>query len=149
MNFLTPDEVKLYKEAFAVFDKTGRGKISIKELGIVMRSMGFNPTEVELTDLIAEADIEGNGEIDFNAFVNLMGKKSKDSDLLQKALEAFKVFDKHNKGFIHINDLKNILKNIGEKMTDDEVNVLIADVDLNTRGELDYKLFLNNIFSNL
>ena len=48
-----------FKEAFTLFDKDGDGTISSKELGTVMRSLGQNPTETELTDMINEVDADG------------------------------------------------------------------------------------------
>lgn len=48
-----------FKEAFSLFDKNGDGNISSKELGIVMRSLGQNPTEAELQDMINEVDFDG------------------------------------------------------------------------------------------
>ena len=48
-----------FKEAFSLFDKNGDGTISSKELGIVMRAIGQNPTEAELTDMINEVDADG------------------------------------------------------------------------------------------
>ena len=50
-----------FKEAFSLFDKNGDGFISCKELGIVMRSLGQNPTEAELQDMINEVDFDGEG----------------------------------------------------------------------------------------
>ena len=45
---LTDDEIEELRDAFAFFDKDGDGTITIKEIGIVMKSLGFNPTEAEL-----------------------------------------------------------------------------------------------------
>ena len=47
------------KEAFQLFDKDGSGVISTKELGMVMRSLGQNPTEQELMDMVNEVDVDG------------------------------------------------------------------------------------------
>lgn len=45
-----------FKEAFSLFDKDGDGTISVKELGTAMRSLGQNPTEKELREMIEEVD---------------------------------------------------------------------------------------------
>ena len=72
---LTENQKEEFKEAFSLFDKDGDGTVSTKELGQVMRTLGQNPTESELNDMIKEVDIDGNGEIDFEEFVDLMIKK--------------------------------------------------------------------------
>ncbi len=40
------------KECFSLFDKDGDGKIVAQELGTVVRSLGLNPTEAEVQDII-------------------------------------------------------------------------------------------------
>ena len=45
---LTDELVLQYRKAFSVYGKDQDGRISPKDLGIVMRSLGYNPTESEL-----------------------------------------------------------------------------------------------------
>ena len=97
---LTDEQIAEFKEAFALFDKDGDGTITTKELGTVMRSLGQNPTEAELQDMINEVDADGNGTIDFPEFLNLMARKMQDTDSEEELKEAFKVFDKDGNGFI-------------------------------------------------
>uniref|UniRef100_A0A665TX50 Calmodulin n=1 Tax=Echeneis naucrates TaxID=173247 RepID=A0A665TX50_ECHNA len=87
-------ETSEFKEAFSLFDKDGDGTITTKELGTVMRSLGQNPTEAELQDMINEVDADGNGTIDFPEFLTMMARKMKDTDSEEEIREAFRVFDK-------------------------------------------------------
>jgi len=77
---LTEEQIAEFKEAFSLFDKDGDGTITTKELGTVMRSLGQNPTEAELADMINEVDADGNGTIDFPEFLTMMARKMKDTD---------------------------------------------------------------------
>ena len=49
---LTEEQIAEFKEAFSLFDKDGDGTITTKELGTVMRSLGQNPTEAEVQDMV-------------------------------------------------------------------------------------------------
>ena len=63
---LTEEQISEFKEAFSLFDKDGDGTITTKELGTVMRSLGQNPTEAELQDMINEVDADGKYVIEIN-----------------------------------------------------------------------------------
>ena len=66
----------------------------------MMRSLGQNPTEAELQDMINEVDADGNGTIDFPEFLTMMARKMRDTDSEEEIKEAFKVFDKDGNGYI-------------------------------------------------
>ncbi|XP_071724660.1 calmodulin-7-like isoform X2 [Rutidosis leptorrhynchoides] len=151
---LTDDQISEFKEAFSLFDKDGDGIfltafrsvivgcITTKELGTVMRSLGQNPTEAELQDMINEVDADGNGTIDFPEFLNLMARKMKDTDSEEELKEAFRVFDKDQNGFISAAELRHVMTNLGEKLTDEEVGEMIREADVDGDGQINYEEFV-------
>ena len=126
----------------SVQDKDGDGQITTKELGTVMRSLGQNPSESELQDMINEVDADNNGTIDFPEFLTMMARKMKDTDSEEEIREAFKVFDRDNNGFISSAELRHVMTSIGEKLTDDEVDEMIREADQDGDGKIDYNEFV-------
>ena len=87
-----------------------------------MRSLGQNPTEAEMRNMINDVDIDGSGNIDFKEFLIMMAKKMKDNNEEEELIEAFKVFDKDGNGFISAAELRHVMTNLGAKLTDDDVD---------------------------
>ena len=79
----------------------------------MMRSLGQNPTEAELQDMINEVDADGNGTIDFPEFLTMMARKMRDTDSEEEIKEAFKVFDKDGNGYISAAELRHVMTNLG------------------------------------
>ncbi|MEQ2162364.1 hypothetical protein GOODEAATRI_018930, partial [Goodea atripinnis] len=136
---LTEEQIAEFKEAFSLFDKDGDGTITTKELGTVMRSLGQNPTEAELQDMINEVDADGNGTIDFPEFLTMMARKMKDTDSEEEIREAFRVFDKDGNGYISAAELRHVMTNLGEKLTDEEVDEMIREADIDGDGQVNYE----------
>ncbi|PWA27615.1 hypothetical protein CCH79_00000222 [Gambusia affinis] len=137
-----PSDPAEFKEAFSLFDKDGDGTITTKELGTVMRSLGQNPTEAELQDMINEVDADGNGTIDFPEFLTMMARKMKDTDSEEEIREAFRVFDKDGNGYISAAELRHVMTNLGEKLTDEEVDEMIREADIDGDGQVNYEEFV-------
>ena len=139
---LTEEQVKEFKEAFALFDRDGDGFILTSELGTVMRSLGQNPTEAELQDMINEVDTDGHGKIDFPEFVSMMALKMKEVDVESEILEAFKVFDKDGNGLISASELRHIMTSLGEKLTEEEVDEMMREAEADGEGQVNYDMFV-------
>lgn len=69
---LTDEQTAEFREAFRLFDRDGGGDINVQELATVMRSLGQNPSEAEVMDMISEVDDDGSGSIEFPEFCTLM-----------------------------------------------------------------------------
>jgi len=139
---LSPEQLAEFREAFSVFDKDGDGTISEKELGTVMRALGLNPTEEELTQMVQEVDTDGNGEVDFDEFCSMMIRRMEDEDGDEEILEAFQVIDRDGDGFISEADLKDLMTNLGEKVTEEELKDMIREVDLDNDGHVSFAEFV-------
>lgn len=145
---LTEEQIAEFKEAFSLFDKNGDGTISDKELGVVMRAIGQNPTEAELTDMINEVDADGNGTIDFPEFLTMMSRKSTVScDEEDELRQAFKTFDRDGNGLITAAELRHVMTNLGEKLTDEECDEMIKEADLDGDGMVNYDEFVRMMTS--
>ena len=81
----------------------------------------------------------GNGTIDFPEFLTMMARKMKDTDSEEEILEAFKVFDKDGNGFISAAELRHVMTNLGEKLTDEEVDEEIREADIDGDGQVNYE----------
>lgn len=89
--------------------------------------------------MINEVDADGNGTIDFPEFLTMMARKMKDTDSEEEIKEAFKVFDKDGNGFISAAELRHVMTNLGEKLTDEEVDEMIREADIDGDGQINYE----------
>lgn len=108
----------------------GGGTITTKDLQSLMRSLGQNPTEEELQDMINEVDCDGIGTIDFPDFLEMQARKMKDTDTEEELVEAFRVFDTRGDGFISAAELRQVMTNLGEALDQDEIDEMIREADV-------------------
>ncbi|KAK0583237.1 hypothetical protein LWI29_034967 [Acer saccharum] len=122
---LSEDQITEFKEAFCMIDKDSDGHITIEELTRVFESMEGHPTKEEVRDMISEVNFDENGAIDFNEFLNVMGRKVQ-GNVADELKEAFKVFDRDQDGYISAN----------------EVNFLMLLVCLHSANEVNFLMLL-------
>lgn len=70
----TDEQVEHMRQLFGYCDKDGSGSIDKEELGSVMHELGKDLSEEELSALMEQLDVDGNGDIDFDEFLEGMGK---------------------------------------------------------------------------
>eukprot|EP00761_Pharyngomonas_kirbyi_P014043 gb/GECH01014073.1/.p1 GENE.gb/GECH01014073.1/~~gb/GECH01014073.1/.p1 ORF type:complete len:150 (+),score=52.36 gb/GECH01014073.1/:1-450(+) len=142
---LSESQVAEFKEAFSLFDKDGDGAISLDELGTVMRSLGQNPSEGELKQIINDIDKSGNGKVEFEEFLQLMSKNMKNIDNEEEIVEAFRAFDKDGNGYISAAELRHIMTTMGDKLSEDEVDEMIREADVAGDGQINYEQFVKSM----
>lgn len=128
------------KVAFGMIDKDGSGSIDRDELGKVLKALGSSCSEDDAKAICSENDGEGDS-ITFAQFFTLFQRlrhRQREEDLL----EAFQVFDEDGNGSISKDELLDIFTNLGEKVSAEDVNKMIEEVDLDHDGNIDYSEFV-------
>ena len=139
---LSGERLTEFKEAFKIFDKNGDGSISTKELGVVMRSVGKNPTDRELQEIILEFDKDKSGTLDFEEFMTMMSRKLYEKDAREELFQAFRVFDIDGNGLVSAAELRHVLISLPEKLSDEDVDEMIRAADLDGDGHINYEEFV-------
>merc|ERR1712224_1002035 len=122
---LTEEQKQEIKEAFDLFDTDGSGSIDSKELKVAMRALGFEPKKEEIQKMISDVDDDGRGTIEY-----------------EEILKAFRLFDDDETGKISFKNLKRVAKELGERMTDEELQEMIDEADRDGDGEVNEEEFL-------
>jgi Ca2+-binding EF-hand superfamily protein len=126
------------KDCFAAFDTDNDGLITKKDLALCIRAMGKNPTEAEFKALLDEFG-KSVEMIDFGMFKTAYGKKFKTPAEQDKPMrDAFKILDADNDGTITEAELRQMLLTVGEPLTHQEVDILMADVEVDVNGKVKY-----------
>lgn len=80
----------------------------------------------------------GNGEIDFDEFLSMIAKKMADIDSEDELIQAFRIFDTNRTGYITVKEFREVMMNLGERLTYDEVTEMVVAADKNNTGKINY-----------
>ena len=143
------------------------GVITTQELGNVMRSLGQNPTEADLQDMIREVGAGDEGTITSEKYLAIMANKMRDISPDEEIKKTFEFFDKSGTGRISAADLRQVMAGLGtflpslrfffnlrdvqyrilvdhfflcagEKLTDEEIDNMIREADPDGLGYVDF-----------
>jgi len=139
---ITEEQKSDIKEAFSLFDTQSSGFIDCKDLKVAMRALGFEPRKEEIKKMIAEVDKESSGKLSLDSFMMLMGNKMSEKDTKEEILKAFKLFDDDDTGKITFTNLRRVAAELGENLTDEELQEMIDEADRDGDGEVNQDEFL-------
>lgn len=139
-----PDDLlEEYQEIFDSYDVNGNGVIDKKEMEAVLEKLGQPATLKQIQKVFDELG-STNQQITFDEFIEFIKKYhlSKNKNSTDEIIGAFQVFDKNHNGVLSISEFKHILMDLGQKFTEEEVNEIFDESDLNKDGNLDYREFV-------
>ena len=107
-----------------------------------MRALGFEPKREEIKKMIADVDKDGSGVIEFPEFMEMMTQKMAERDPREEMMKAFRLFDDDETGKISFHNLRRVAKELGENMTDEEIQEMIDEADRDGDGEINEDEFM-------
>ena len=122
-------------------DTDHNGLISYPELKALMDKSGCPCSEAELQDYVNDVDINENGEIDVNSFLDIIENYQKENDTEEELQEVFKIFDKNNTKLITVQNVLDIFSKIDENIKEEEILQMFKECDLDHDGYLNYQEF--------
>lgn len=143
---LTEGQLTAFKDAFALFDKQQQGYIPYSDFGALFRSVGQNPTDAEVMEIVTESDTAGTQHFDLDKFLRICeGPRFKDPMKEELLLEAFRTFDKDGKGLLTVAQLRYMLQCLGERLPDDEADEFVEFADKEKTGEINYENLVKDL----
>ena len=138
---LSEDQKSEIKEAFDLFDAEKTGRIDYHELKVCMRALGFDVKKQEVLSLMRQYDRNETGSIDWGGFSEILTEKYLARDPAQEIEKAFALFDDDQSGKISLRNLRRVARELGEKLSDDELQAMIDEFDKDGDGMINNEEF--------
>ncbi|XP_049282908.1 troponin C isoform X1 [Anopheles funestus] len=136
----------IMRKAFQMFDTAKTGFIETIKISTILNTMGQLFDEGELQDLIDEEDPESTGRVNFDGFANIASnflQEEEDAEAMQQELkEAFRLYDREGNGYITTSTLKEILKALDDKLSNEDLDGIIGEIDTDGSGTVDFDEFM-------
>ncbi|XP_067009145.1 troponin C, isoallergen Bla g 6.0101 [Anabrus simplex] len=145
MDELPKEQLDLLKKAFEAFDREKKGSISTAMVGTILRMLEHPVDDEILAEIILEVDADGSGELEFEEFCELASRFLVEEDseaMLAELKEAFRLYDKEGNGYITTSVLREILKELDDKITNEDLDMMIEEIDSDGSGTVDFDEFM-------
>ncbi|XP_017125594.1 dynein regulatory complex protein 8 [Drosophila elegans] len=147
---LNNDLEKRISDAFCVFDHHGEKFIDVREVGTVLRLLGCVPTEEEVNEVISATESEETtGEVHLTKFLphvsQLLMERKMEPAPPEKILQAFKILDPENKGYLTKESFGKLMMEEGEPFTQEEMDEMWPVAIDPISGHIPYEFYLNQL----
>lgn len=133
-------QIQEFKEAFTMIDQNRDGIIDEQDLAAIYQQIGREPDPKALKEMLKECPSQMN----FTHFLTLFGEKLHGTDPESTLRDAFIMFDTNNSGKLHEEYVKDLLMNVGDQFSKDELKQTWKEAPIEG-GELDYLKFVQII----
>lgn len=129
------NELREIKTIFELFDPTLSGVLDVSTFEVMMLSLGYRVDSQDILDIINSilkdkptSSDNSDGSIDLSMAIEILSKKgytTKQRNLEDEALVYFRLFDVDDKGYITKEDLKRVIVQSEQEVTDDFCQAII------------------------
>lgn len=134
-------QIQEMKEAFTMIDQDRDGLINVNDLKEMYSNLGVCPSDQTLENMVKEIP---SGQVNFTAFLSMFSDKLSGTDPEDTLRNAFAMFDAEHTGFIPEEYMKDLLQNMGDNFTQDEIRQTWKEAPF-SGGKLDYNAFVSKI----
>jgi Ca2+-binding EF-hand superfamily protein len=137
--FFAAEDRENFKNAFDAFDDNRDDLVSVEVLEKLLRAVGFTPRRDEVEDMIEDI---GAPVFDFNSFLYIVSLHARQADPEAELVDAFRVFDRTGSGRLRTDTIRQILRNLKEPFTDDQIGELLGQADVDGADSVKYEDFV-------
>jgi len=131
---LDDEQIEELREAFNLFDTEHSGTIDARELKAALRALGFEVKKEDVRRMLQDVGKDPSQPIDFNDFQEMMRGRMPDKNSRDEINKVFALFDEDETGKISFRNLKRISQELGESLTDEELQEMIEEADRDGDG---------------
>ncbi|KAK2704188.1 troponin C-like [Artemia franciscana] len=139
------EKTAMLRKTFQMFDQGKQGFIDANKISTILNTLGQNFDEIELQAIIEQTDEKGTGKVNYDQFADIVTHFLEDEDaeaMLKELKEAFRLYDKEGNGYITTGTLREILGALDDKLGPDDLDGIIAEIDTDGSGTVDFDEFM-------
>ncbi|KAJ1958420.1 Calcium-binding component of the spindle pole body (SPB) half-bridge [Dipsacomyces acuminosporus] len=139
---INDDQLEEIREAFSLFDTNKDGYIDYFELKVAMRALGFDQKKGDVLKVLQRYGTDDGSKISMDSFIQVMSDMISKRDPIEEYKKAFKLIDETGTGKITTTNLRRIARELGENITDEEIQAMIDEFDLDNDGGINEDEFI-------